>query len=84
MKYYLVIIPLFFLSLTACISQAPAVIENDGSLAITSTAKAVVPALKINQDNNGPNQPVVIEGNGFPANQVIVIYYADSETNFGP
>lgn len=84
MKYYLVIIPIFLISLTACINQPPAQSDNNPNEAATSVPLPASPQLLINEKQNGPNDQIFVEGFDFPSNEVIVIYYADSETNLGP
>ena len=82
MKHYLVIISIFLISLLACTEQSPA--ETNNIPPVIPTVEAAKPSLVINQENTRPNQQIIIEGGQFPANQVIVIYYAESEINLGP
>ncbi|MFK7802097.1 MAG: hypothetical protein AB8G95_10720 [Anaerolineae bacterium] len=82
MKYYLVIIPLLLISLAACNNRPPTQIETD--IATTIPTVVAMPELVISQDRSGPNEQIFVEGFNFPTNQVIVIYYADNETNLGP
>lgn len=86
MKYYLVIISLLLLLLVACINQPPLENELNADARIaTSIAQTISPpTLVVSQENKGPNQQIFVEGTGFPENQIVVIYYADSETNLGP
>lgn len=82
MKHYLVIIFILLIGLVACINRPPA--ETNEAAPVISTVQPAQPNLAVSQENSGPNQQIIIEGSRFPANQVIVIYYADSEINLGP
>ena len=82
MKHFLVIISIFVLILAACTDRPAA--ETIDTAPVTPIAEPPDPELVVNQENNGPNQQIIIEGSQFPPNQVIVIYYADSEINLGP
>ncbi len=83
MKKYLFILTLFTIALlsVACASQsteeptpepiAPVEVQPEAQLTLSTTEST-------------PNQQIIVQGQGFPPNQVVVIYYAESETNLGP
>lgn len=66
-------------------STPPAVDPTLAPTPLTENLEESIPtSLEVEQLGEKPNDPITIQGVGFPENEVIVFYFAESETNLGP
>ncbi len=81
MKYYLLAFSFALFLLLGCGGQPNA---NNTVAVNTITPTKSAPELSLNVTETTPNQQIVVQGQGFAPNAVVVLYYAESETNLGP
>ena len=90
MNYRLVTIYLFLLSLLLLVgcsdpSSSTATLEPTSTVPADQVEQNIAnPSLVAEQLGSAPNAPFSVKGTGFPENEVIVFYFAESEANLGP